>query len=235
MLPPHQAEFLRHLQNDQAFREHGRRITEQEFLAKVGIQSTLGASPIRNMKEGQIRALVNSQAGQTTERFFKAVQCIRYTWWERLSILRAKPLFRAVTEKFDYSRLLDNTLLNAVLSTFERERGGGGRYRHEVSHNNFADAMALLMLLELAKRYRAGSSTKVPRFFDPTGLFLAVANSAGILPELMITDGAYTTSVVVRSDYFIHKATFQTNTDQAQALYEDLKGVLAGTEDPPVA
>ena len=90
MLAPHQHEFLRQLQGDEAFsRTSNVKFVRDEFLRAVGITEPWGFDGHQVHDTPALRRILKKYAGARTELFYKAVQCTRYPWWQQLARLRA--------------------------------------------------------------------------------------------------------------------------------------------------
>jgi hypothetical protein len=227
MLPPHQAEFLRQIKNDEAFRRIPGFFDQVEFLNRVGIDCAWGVGEAMPGKQVMTNFL-HTNAGANTELFFKAIQCIRMPWWDQLSSLRTSGVFMPVKTTFDYPAMLKDPRLPEILKAFQLRRGTV-QHQHLVSKNNFADAIALLMLIELARRYTTGEATKVPRFFDSSGIFHEVARDADITAELTLNVDGVKSSVLVSHTYFVYRASLSSG-DQHLKLYERLQKTLPAEE-----
>lgn len=218
LLPPHQAEFLRKLDNRDVFQRvkwPDKRIPD--FLHAVGIRDE-GEQVVRleSMNEDQRREFIRKQA-VSADRFFKAFQCVRESWWKRLNRWRGgsakdvPPLLDTTLPEIDYRKLVATQEFSAILKEFER-----GRHITQTPYgtspasvNNLADAMALAMLMELTRRFNAGESNRLPRFFDSKERFGKVAQRAGVDAQLQVKVKGHESPVLVGADYLIYKATFR--------------------------
>jgi hypothetical protein len=223
MLPPHQAELLRQLRGDEAFVKVPRKLDQTTFLMQVGIDSRWGTD---DTDEDVLRATLKRHAGAKTERFFKAVQCIGMPWWERLKKLTGTGMFVAGTAEFDYSTLLKRQEMPRLLSAFKSSRPNS--LDHLVTRNNFADAVSLLMLIDLVSRFKKGQSKTVPRFFDSTGLFARVAREAGVVADLMIVSDGLKSSALVSAKSLIYAASLKSRNEEAAPFLAKLKEAVEG-------
>jgi hypothetical protein len=122
---------------------------------------------------------------------------------------------------FDYPAMLQNPELPHLLRLFQRRRGRV-HYDHMVTNNNFADAISLLMLVELTRRFKNGEDSKIPRFLGSTGIFQDVAKEAGLIPDLTIVVSGIKSSALVTWSYFVYRASLRSTTEESQ-FYEKLR------------
>ena len=231
MLPPHQTEFLRHLESRSVFQNPQGPIPlelRDEFLRAVGLLDAdrPGQPSIRDLRGEELLLLFKKQA-EKAERSFKAVQAILYSWAMRLKQWKQRRLFGPCGYEFDYPRIVNSGMFGSIMQEFERVPG---RERHTM--NNFADAVALAMLVELSRRAKKDPASGIPRFFDSSGTFLRVARAAGIENDLLVVvPHLGSTRVLVTADYLIYKATFseppggekpEEHSEQEQLQPEDL-------------
>lgn len=227
MLPPHQAEFLKLLKDDIKFQVAPRKLDQSDFLKSVGIEDPWGAGNFEKWDDKKLSEFVRRFAGKQTERFFKAIQCIRMPWWEQLKSLRHTKTFMPISERFDYASMLRDKLLPRLMGAFQKVRGR--QHDHPITKNNFADAISLLMLVDLVKRYTTGQSMKVPRFFDSTGIFMLVAKETGLLPELMIVSGGFRSSALVTTNYLVYRASLRSR-NRNENILSTLKSAVSSSE-----
>lgn len=228
MLPPHQAELLRQLKSDEAFVRVPKRIDQTTFLQQVGIDSRWGSDICDDVNEGTLKETLDKHVGAETERFFKAIQCIRMPWWEQLRRLTGKKTFMQCTAEFNYQALLKQKEFQRLLAAFKHTRPTS--HAHDSSKNNFADTISMLMLIELVRRYRSGESKSVPRFFDSSGLFARAAKEADVLGDLLIvSDGGLKSSALVSANALVYKAALISRTDRGE-LFAKLREAVEGRE-----
>lgn len=208
MLPPHQAEFMRQLQNGEAFNRYATRPDQDAFLRAAGIEVKWGAELTPTSSSEMHRRLLREHVGERTENFFKAIQCVRFQWWEQLRRLHAKKTFVAFEERVDYDHLARDPRLAGLLKAF-RDKRGMSSHDHRLSKNNFTDAMALLILADLVKRYRDGQLRAMPRFFDSTGLFTEIAASESLLEELTVDVDGCKLSALVTTESLVYFAALK--------------------------
>lgn len=230
LLPPHQAEFLAHLERDDVFqRAKEPELPVEEFLHRIGL-SLSDAGPRKSLTEmsgPELNRFVKRQAGGA-QRLFKAIHCIQYDWWHRLQEWRGGPL-NTDPLNIDSTQLVRSLSFPTILAEFQTARPRrADRFMpfsptsRPATRNNFADAVALTTLLELVRRYRDEGAGLVPRFFDATGLFARVAASAGVEDDLSIRidDGAKA-PVLVSPGYLINRATFRATANEPRTVADD--------------
>ncbi len=211
LLSPHQAEFVRLLDDGRMFPQEQRRrdLSIDEFLELLGLGYGRDHPPIKELNGEELYDFVRQQA-DTAEEAFKAVQCILYRAEERLKIWHGTDLLLPTPHKFDYTRLTNTAAFSRILDAFETVRIG--QY-----YNNFADAVALSMLLVLCREANKREEKHVPRFFDSHGFFRRIAKRAQVEDALCVelSNGART-PVLVDADYFVNKAIFRSRSHGAE-------------------
>lgn len=214
MLAPHQHELLRQMQTAETFSRNGIvKLNRDEFLRKVGISEPWGSDGAAIHDSQALRRVLKKYAGKRTEQFYKAVQCIRLPWWRQLSKLRTSKTFVANSDTFEYSHLLASKLLPKLLEAISKRRNTfHHNHQHLVSQNNFADAICILMLIELVSRFNAGTSKVAPRFFDGTGLFRGAARLADVESKLQLKMGGSKSSALVGPEYIMFRASLAAHT-----------------------
>lgn len=219
MLPPHQAELLRQLDRSSAFSEpKPLRLNVDEFLAELGFDSDKPGS-VSKLSNKDMERFVRAQTERSVE-FFKAFECIRFRWWERLKQWQTDSILNTSALAIDYLDLVKKDEFPRLLEEFRQFRKR--RTKAILSHNNFTDAVSLMMMLELAQKFSSGKSNFLPRFFDPSGSFELVARKAGVLADLSINrPQSFHTSVLVGPEYLVYKATF-ANPSKRQGSTESI-------------
>lgn len=225
LLPPHQAEFLRLIEDGKVFHRGGRRDEQiDEFLKLLDFSSSPQRHSIRGTTGEELYRFIREQAGNS-DKAFKAVQCILYRPEERLGIWQERQMLRPCPYEFDYVRLTKSSRFKILLENFEDARPG--HY-----YNNFADAVSLAMLADLTERAISDPSVSLPRFFDTGGLFQKVSNESGLEPILqpVMPDGSRFT-VLIDANYLIYKATFDSPLRQSRQGSPVLSGYLVAPEE----
>jgi hypothetical protein len=230
MLPPHQAELLRQLRDNNAFERVPKKLDQTSFLRQIGIDSRWGTD---DTDEEVLRETLEAHAGEKTERFFKAVQCIGMPWWDQLRKLTQKNMFVEGVERFDYPTLLKRKELPRLLSAFKNNRPKNNRPNiadDMITRNDFADAMSLLMMIDLTRRFKKGESKIVPRFFDSSGLFGLAASEAEVAAELMIVSDRLKSSVLVSAKELICATSLKCSREEPAPFLAKLKEAVAGLD-----
>lgn len=234
MLPPHQAEFLRHLQYNEHFVDTRviASLPEEAFFAAIGVSKSSPSSRRVNIKDftsDELEVLIRRHAAEAP-RLFKAVQCVQ-PWWKRLAQWRSEKLFDVRRQPINVMKIAGGSLFVEACNAFSQARSGrrdGARADATIRRNDFADAVALLMLVEAMERFgsETDSHRNVPRFFDSSGTFRAVAAQVDVADKLVVRTHGLETPVLVDSSYFVHKAS-ACATKGGGGAAEDLTGVVA--------
>jgi hypothetical protein len=235
LLPPHQAEFRRSVEDGRAFPNGGGEWREEqikEFFSLLGFSSENRQS-IHFLNGEELYDFVREQA-ETAEKAFKAVQSILYRPEERFRIWRQKNLLQLCPHRFDYIRLTRSERFKKLLDAFSEIRPGRS---HE--NNNFADAVSLAMLMQLCSVANGNEKAPLPRFFDSSGLFGRVAARSGTESELLIRVADAWNPVLVDADSLIYAATFhgpdaarpsyKSSAVDPEKLFQQLKRIVGGS------
>ncbi|MFK8016850.1 MAG: hypothetical protein AB8G17_15590 [Gammaproteobacteria bacterium] len=243
LLPPHQAELLRLLERKRSENLPSSKHREEEFLAELDVLRHGDPTDLRNLSHEQIREIVKRESDDAP-RLYKAVQCVRFQWWQRLKIWHKDDLLVLQSVPTRTAALTARPEFPAILSVIKRKRPSG--QKQTTRYNDFADAVALATLLQLCDDAREGKSHLIPRFFDSVGWFSDVASEAGILEKLTVCtrsdergNRTISTPVLVPADYFVFKASFlkragpngRKNAGEplsAEDIYTALQEIIAG-------
>jgi len=141
--------------------------------------------------------------------FFKIIQLIRgVTWQARLVDLRDRGILRLDSHKVSYQSIVHTDEFRSLKAALEEIRPAYAPV------SNFADAVALMMLISLIENFRKGLSKTVPRFFTTAynigelPLLLEAIDKAGLRQSLMYNTVLGKEHLALRdSDYFVFKAT----------------------------
>jgi|GEM_PF-1636326 len=204
MLPPHQVEFLTLIQLDMTAPTMNLHGLAREFLQKV--KATYGN--IKGLAEGEtldpaaVSEYVRQQAGSAAT-FFKAIECIRGSWQQRLARWRRSERLRISADNLDYAALLQSELFSDLKDALDQKRPGK-------ASNNFADAAAIAVLIEMTRQHISGKSKVVPRFFASRQLFHETLETAGAIPLLTYPTAHGSTSSILRdAEYFLVRSVFR--------------------------
>jgi len=257
LLPPHQAEFLRNLYGFTDYRSWSPRAEErirEVFLDAIGLQTRTSRPRIAELRTGQVARFVDKYVGQAHE-FFKALQCISHTWWERLEDWTRDSLLRADASHLDYSTIAEHEDFRRVFNLFEDLRPrptatNAADTLLSTELNSFMDSVVLLTLSQIG--HRRNRKKCIRRFYDSTGLFRRVATQAGLTDRLSaplpIGVTARTTPILIGSRYLLYRAVVsdRTETDarsggvpplndhDVQLLEEELAEFSGGRERLPI-
>jgi hypothetical protein len=231
MLPPHQSEFLSLLQVDFGFPREmnwAARDRADEFLGILGINDQMATlrslfaevdSSARSFKRGSLSA----------ELLFKAIQCVKGGAWNvRLAKLRKEDLLYIEPYTRDYAEVVGASYFWDLKHAFDRRREGKPL-------NNFADAVALSILIIQVREFASGESRELPLFFDSTGIFREVMRETEVVAREseMAVEIRKINRVLRGADYFIFRSMFRPpqdlpNADRASILSDvtEIKSIV---------
>ena len=223
LLPPHQFEFLNLLNSE--FHLMGRKPGQhaQEFLNEI---QTAGAieGRLAEVEPENIVAFVRKH-GNSAVDLFKAVQCMRgVNWKKRLANWRKTGKLR-FSPFNDYTELLRSPRLQAIKKSFDR-------HRPDYPVNNFADSVAIELLVILLERYNSepeDSNKRLPRFFVSSNLFQQVITEAEAMSLLQYKTEQGLASVLRQDEYFKFKAMFRNLKGDASS--DDLNSELSSLQE----
>jgi hypothetical protein len=227
MLEPHQAEFAKALrvnfnktqpwltgkQVETFFREVELPESEEFSLA------TLGSRTVE-----QRAVLVSKYAGQAG-RLFKAIQCAKGSWRDRLSLMYKNDILRfEPSSSIDYGTIFSSAEFHK-LKSFLDER------RPDKKDNNLADAVCLCLLRQQVAEFRTKGTKRLPRFYETTSLFRDALTATDLLDSVSYSDDNGDWKTVLRgSDYFVFRAAFSVRDERVDSPFanvskDDLKEV----------
>ena len=224
LLPPHQAEFLTQLKFYFGVNiPRDPKGDARDFLKDVGLDNMGKLIDLpKNPSKERVLRFIRQQAG-LAQPLFKAVQCMvpghrRLARWEARNVLEFE------TQKPRYDELVQNKDLIRLKKEFDRRR-------ETTPVNNFADAMAVTILVERVKDFTDGRTATIPRFYLPSPLFYEVLNDTGVSKHLSyVSLLGHTSSVICNSDYYIYKAAFIPRAEdgaQTESRLETVEEYLA--------
>lgn len=205
ILPPHQAEFLT-LMNIEFGILETKNIEDKihDFLIEANIYDELYGEKItiEKLSNSELTDFVKKQAGKATT-FFKAIQSIRYgDWRSRLLHIKEKKIVKIDYQKFNFKNIIGTEILPIIKNILDQVREG-------LTTNNFADAVAIKILIDFLDDFKKGYANIFPIFFDSTGLFYNVIRKAGLEESLSIVGPEGKKINVLRNaDYFVFKCSF---------------------------
>ncbi|HJQ69826.1 MAG TPA: hypothetical protein VKA70_12675 [Blastocatellia bacterium] len=248
MLPPHQAEFLNVLKATEAANEKtDYKQLAREFLHEVNLEGAVRyemPKPDRDgrvMKDAELLQSVRNNVVSAVN-LFKTIQLIRGGGWnKRLTNMIRQKWLELDKWKVDYTDIIKS-------KTFLDLKRALDELRSTRKVNNFADAVALSILISRVQAFRKDRSNPVPRLFVSTPLLFSAVEKAGMEQDLMYEayDGVVS-SALRRADYFVFKCTFLpppksssidkeepptdfVNQEELKKLNTDIKRILNSPE-----
>lgn len=208
MLPPHQAEFLSLINIgfgvgvDNDPKGSARRFL-RDVKALAGEED--GAAPLEELSEVELIKFVRSHArahARLAINAFKFTMSIRGTWQTRLVNWREHGTLVVSKERgIKYDELINSTEFHRLKHIFDEARS-------DRAVNNFADAVAIMLLVRMVRDFNAGDGHILPRFFVSSSLFREAVEKADLAEELSYKDAdGRSVSVMRDDDYFVFKAT----------------------------
>lgn len=205
MLGPHQAEFLSLLNDGFGVRNENVSQYASRFWHDAGIVAD--PTSLQNMTEEQVKELVLKQVGNG-HNFFKAVESIRGGDWR----WRLKEWRR--THTFEIKATPDDFVGHLASSEFEVIKKRLDRKRPTRTDNNFADAIALVSLMEKVEAFnKSGGKGALPCFYAAPH-FTNLIWTAGFGDRIMVTLPNQRRVAALRSaDYFVLRAIFNRSEE----------------------
>jgi hypothetical protein len=206
MLGPHEAEFLSLLNDGFGVRHENVSQYGSRFWHDAGIVAE--PTSLREMTDEQVAELVAKQVGNGAN-FFKAVESIRGDWRWRLKEWRRTGTFEIKTTHDDFVGHLTS-------AEFEAIRNRLNKVRPKVTDNNFADAIALVSLMEKVDAFnKADFKGTLPCFYAAPH-FAGAVKTVGLRDRLMVTLPNQRRVGVLRSaDYFVLRAIFNQSAQMS--------------------
>lgn len=227
MLPPHQSEFLELLNKDfyvnndlpqsQMVRQFLQAVSQTEVIKKE-LASLEEISSLKDVSDEQAIRHAREHAGEhaaSAMSFYKIIQLIRgVNWKERLLIMRRGAL-ELKRYEVDYDEIIRSNEFSRFHKSLKEKRKQGHWWL-----SNFADAVALTMLVDRVGQFNKHGRGPVPRFFASAArvggnpLFASVLEEAGLASSLEYfvpvgRDGRGRSTVIREADYFVFKSTFR--------------------------
>jgi hypothetical protein len=221
MLPSHQAEFLSLMNHnfwlgtEEAYR---RDYPRKKNLFLNFVKANIGDRSVgrlgEDIPEGELIAFVEQikQQAKSAELLFKAYEAIGL-WHHRLAKLMREESLYLEKDKFKYAEIVSTDTFQDLKAAFDKRR------KSDNTMNNFADALAVAILIERVKLYP--DTKKLPRYYVSTDLFRDAIEMAGVAPQLIYREHGKSDALMKASsflteprgvlrgaDYFIFKAAF---------------------------
>lgn len=210
LLPPHQAEFLKLVNfNFGMGIESDPNGRATAFFKDVGLAnpSIFNTTSLEDVGKEQLLEFLKVPAG-LTEDLFKALQCV-LPWHARLGKLISRNILEPEKQKLDLNRVFQSELVQGLKQNFDNRRRSS-------MVNNFADAVAIFMLIDQLEKFNAGAARTIPRFYLSSSLFQDIIDEAGAQRYLTYRGPLGNVSSVLRdSDYYIFKASFRRRPEFA--------------------
>jgi len=242
MLPSHQAEFLSlininfGLGSEESYPQRKTKFLE---FVKESIGSDRSKQiPIdkigEDIAEDELIDFVRQikQQAESAKVLFKAFECIG-RWQPRLARLMREKSLHLESHKYNFSEIISSNNFHYLKAAFDERR------RSANTMNNFADALAVAVLIERVKLYEEKKTDRLPRFYVSTALFKEVIEMAGVAQQLNYRKSTDTNSaknpgilnnpcgVLRGTDYLIFKAAFGSppKEEQPQAQTKTFAGM----------
>jgi len=211
MLEPHQAEFAKALRQN-FYRSSAWLTSEQlrEFFGEVALPDSedFSLSRLGSRTNQQRQKLIAAYAGEAG-RLFKAVQCAKGSWRNRLATMYTGEILHfEQSSGIDYASIFssgDFQLLRQALNDIRKDK----------ADNNIADAVCLCLLIQQVSNFRENNSRVLPRFFETTATFRNALKSADLMASVSYFDQENIPKTIFRgSDYFLFRAAFNVRDDE---------------------
>jgi len=219
MLEPHQAEFAKALREN--FYKSTPWLTNEQvrsFFRQVALPDSkdLSLSNLGFRDDKQRAAIISRYAGEAS-RLFKAVQCMKGAWRNRL-----QTMFRGEILRFDSSSFIDYAAIFGS-QHFQALRSALNERREATPDNNIADAVCLCLLQQQVASFRDGTSKQLPRFFETTSTFRNALEQAGLIATISYLDHNGNPKTILRSsDYFLFRAAFNVRDERVNSPFADV-------------
>ena len=213
MLQPHQSELLSALRQANVPKIDSWDKFVLDFLRELSYKQPLPS--IEGMPPTELFDHVKRYAGSTYEAF-KVFQYIKHAsdWRLRLKVLRSDGILN-----LDMPRRIDADLVTS--EDFKKIKRIIDRRRPKTPLNNFADAVALVLLMIEVSHFNEGSGKMLPLYFDTTsrsggsGFFQDVIEDAGLSKRLSYSLGEKNYSALKPASYFRFRAMFRPPISKA--------------------
>jgi hypothetical protein len=229
LLGPHQAEFLSLLNDGFGVRHQDVFEYASHFWFDAGI--TAEATSLHDLTGERLKEVVSRQVGNGAN-FFKAVESIRGDWRWRLKEWRRTRTFEIKTTPDDFVGHLKSGEFDAIRKRLDK-------VRPKLTDNNFADAIALVSLMEKVDAFnKAGSKGALPCFYASPH-FAGAVKKVGLSDRLMVTlPNQGRVGVLRSSDYFVLRSIFKQSEqlgaksgvlltlDKLQTIHAEMREIL---------
>lgn len=213
MLGPHQAELLS-LMSEAFGVRHEESVSQYASRFWHDARIFAESASLHDLTDDKLRQLLANQIGNGAN-FFKAVESIRGDWRWRFKEWRRIQCFEIKTAP-------DDLVPHLASDVFEKIKKHLNKLRPKRTDNNFADAVALVMLMAKVDDFNnAGVKGSLPCFYAAPH-FVGVINTVGLADRLMVTlPNQRRVSVLRGADYFVLRVIF-SHSEQLGANAEVL-------------
>ncbi len=145
---------------------------------------------------------------------FKAIQCAKGNWRDRLSLMYKNDILRfEPSSSIDYGTIFSSAEFHK-LKSFLDER------RPDKKDNNLADAVCLCLLRQQVAEFRTKGTKRLPRFYETTSLFRDALTATDLLDSVSYSDDNGDWKTVLRgSDYFVFRAAFSVRDERVDSPF----------------
>ena len=241
LLPPHQNEFLNKINsNFDGTNVDNWREEVKAFVADAKLDLSAHDLLSQLSRSETDEDLVDRFTDyiETTKRGFNISHCL-LPWDRRLAGWERKKLLVVENNPPDYDFIFSSQNFNTLKDALDNHP----KRKHKI--NNFIDATALSILIELTREFR-NDAKLAPRLYLPSGkrtLFRDVLNETGLSSELKYPFEKRESSVIRNEEYFFYRSFFrvQSKTGKAElspdwdekqirALYDKASAILERPE-----
>ena len=201
MLPPHQAEFCQLLAGHFGVKSYGRPPGGAlQFIRDSGLNHShiITLSSLSDVPPSKLTEIIHEQAGNAPT-LFKVTHCISGTWETRLASWVRSAFLKTPNDEYDYDALASSQEFSLLRASFDQ-------HRPKLNVNNFADAMALCMLVSRVRAYKEGKSSRIPYFWASHRLYHTVLQETGLEHALQYQRGGRVVPVLRDHDYYMLRA-----------------------------
>ncbi len=219
MLEPHQAEFAKALR--ESFYRTSTWLTNEQlktFFAQVALPDSedFSLSKLGARTAEQREKLIAKYAGEAG-RLFKAIQCAKGSWRNRLTTMHSSEVLR-----FDQSSGIDYSVIFGS-KEFQALRKALDERRREKADNNIVDAVCLCLLQQQVTNFRDQNSKSLPRFFETTSTFRNALETAGLMSSVSYFDQEGNLKTILRgADYFLFRAAFNVRDERVHSPFASI-------------
>jgi len=188
LLPPHQPEVAEKTRQHSIFQD--KRGAKPKDDAQAFFDAIRSEYPLDTMDLPDVDKTWNPQQRRYYEVWFQTLQCIRGTWQERFVLWSktgglvpqtAEQIDRQFGHREGIRTLTRDPDFHKIFLGLADHPG-----RRHLVHNNLKDAVSILMLRTLVRKYKRGLTTTIPLFMDPHGVFSHVIRVAEVEDDFAV-------------------------------------------------